>query len=118
MVLAISSLGALGLAIFGKFIIRVLLSKAFLGAYVPMLVLLPGVVLLGAGKILSADISGRGFPQYASIISGFSLVITITLDFLLIPRMGIIGAAVASSVSYAFIFALLIVFYYKTKNRN
>lgn len=114
MVMGLSSLGALALLVFGKIIIQYLLSEAFLGAYLPMLVLLPGVVLLGAGKIISADISGRGFPQYNSFISGFSLVVTVVLDLLLIPRMGIIGAALASSVAYALTFILLLVFYMKT----
>jgi len=104
-------MGALGLIIFGKLIIRILLSRAFLGAYVPMLVLLPGVILLGLAKILFADILGRGYPQYSSIISGSSLVITIVLDLTLIPRMGITGAALASSVAYTFHFVQAIVLY-------
>ena len=111
MVLGVSLMGALGLSIFGKLIIRILLSRAFLGAYVPMLVLLPGVILLGLAKILFADILGRGYPQYSSIISGSSLVITIVLDLTLIPRMGITGAALASSVAYTFHFVQAIVLY-------
>lgn len=100
-VLAVTSMGALGMAVFGKLAIRIIYSGAFINAYVPLLVLLPGVVLLGAAKILANDIAGRGYPQYNSIISGSSLVLTVVLDFALIPRMGVVGASLASTVSYS-----------------
>lgn len=100
-VVAVTTLGALGLAVFGKLAIRIIYSGAFLDAYAPLLVLLPGVVLLGAAKILANDIAGRGYPQYNSTISGLSLVLTVALDFALIPRMGVIGASLASTVSYS-----------------
>jgi O-antigen/teichoic acid export membrane protein len=110
-VLAISSVGAMGLALFGKLAIRLVFSDAFLAAYVPLLVLLPGVVLLGVGKVLTNDIAGRGYPHYNSIVAGLTLVITVALDLLLIPRMGVLGAAMASSVAYSSTFLLATVFY-------
>jgi len=99
-ILAITLVGAGGLALVGKTAIRILFSNAFLDAYVPLLVLLPGVILLGAGKVLTNDIAGRGYPQYNSITSGASLVITIILDLGFIPAMGVVGAALASTLSY------------------
>lgn len=110
-VLAISSLGAIVLAIFGKLVIRIILSDAFLAAYVPLLALLPGVVLLGAGKVLTNDMAGRGYPHYNSIVAGIALVITVVLDLLLIPKMGIVGAALASTVAYSATFVMSVLFY-------
>lgn len=110
-ILAITIVGAIVLALFGKLAIRIVFSSAFLAAYIPLLVLLPGVVLLGGCKILSNDISGRGYPQYNSITSGISLVGTIILDFVLIPKMGVVGAALASTVSYSLAFFIMLGFY-------
>lgn len=116
-VLAISFMGAVVLALLGKLLIHVILSDSFMGAYVPLLALLPGVVLLGAGKVLVNDIAGRGYPHYNSIISGLTLVITIALDLLLIPRMGIVGAALASTAAYSATFVLAVVFYLTVSRR-
>jgi O-antigen/teichoic acid export membrane protein len=116
-VLAISALGAIVLALLGRLVIRIILSGAFLDAYVPLLVLLPGVVLLGAGKVLTNDIAGRGYPHYNSIIAGLALVITVALDLFLIPRMGILGAALASSTAYLSTFVLAVVFYMLVSRR-
>ena len=109
--LALTAAGAVVLALIGKPFIELVYSPAFASAYGPMLVLLPGVVLLGSGKILTNEIAGRGYPQYNSIASGVSLVLTIGLDLLLIPRLGVLGAAVASTVAYVVIFMLAVHFY-------
>lgn len=116
-VLAISLVGAIMLTLGGKLIIRLIFSTSFLDAYVPLLILLPGVVLLGIGKVLTNDIAGRGYPQYNSIISGAALVITVTLDLALIPRMGIVGAALAATVAYSLTFVLAVVFYLVVSRR-
>jgi O-antigen/teichoic acid export membrane protein len=110
-ILAITIVGAIGLALFGKLAIRIIFSNAFIDAYIPLLVLLPGVVLLGAGKVLVNDIAGRGYPHYNSITAGVSLIATIILDLILIPLTGVVGAAIASSVSYALAFFTSIGFY-------
>lgn len=104
-------LGALGLAIVGKLGIQILYSKAFISAYVPMLALLPGVVCLGAAKVLTADIAGRGHPIYNSIGSGVSLISTVILDFLLIPHHGVLGASIASTATYCLTLIIAIVSY-------
>jgi len=66
------------------------------------LILLPGVLLLGIGKILASAISGRGYPRYTLYVGAFSVPLTLALYFTLIPAFGTYGAAVASSISYGF----------------
>jgi O-antigen/teichoic acid export membrane protein len=109
--MGLTALGALGLVMLGKPLIQMIYASAFVGAYVPMLVLLPGVVLLGGVKVISSDITGRGHPAYNSINSGVALALTVVLDLLLIPRYGIIGAAMASSIAYTAHFLIAIAFY-------
>jgi O-antigen/teichoic acid export membrane protein len=74
-------------------------------------VLLPGVLLLGIGKILSSAIAGRGYPRYALHISAMSMPLTLALYFTLIPLLGAWGAAIASSISYGFSAVLALVYF-------
>jgi O-antigen/teichoic acid export membrane protein len=63
-------------------------------------VLLPGVLALGAGKVLASVLTGRGWPRY-NLYTGVGVaIVTVGLYFLLIPRFGEWGAAAASSASY------------------
>jgi O-antigen/teichoic acid export membrane protein len=76
-----------------------------------MLVLLPGVILLGGAKVLTNEIAGWGYPHYNSFNAGVALILTVILDLILIPRFGILGAALASSISYTGIFFAAVGFY-------
>jgi O-antigen/teichoic acid export membrane protein len=109
--LVLTTLAAIGLALLGSPLIEFVYSAPFAGAYLPMLALLPGVVLLGGSKVLTNEITGRGYPHLNSANAAIALVITLTLDFMLIPRHGVLGAAVASSVAYSAIFLTAIAFY-------
>ncbi len=116
--LVLTALGGLGLALVGPWLITLVFSPAFQAAYPALLWLLPGVVLLGGGKVLTNEIAGRGFPHYNSISSGVALLVTVALDLLWIPRRGMIGAAQASSVAYGLSFVLALVFYRCASSRH
>lgn len=62
--------------------------------------LLPGIVAIAVWKTLVNDLAGRGFPTVKSTSAAAAAVLTIGGDLLLIPPFGIVGAAVASSISY------------------
>ncbi len=65
------------------------------------LVLLLGAMLpLGLGRILSADLKGRGRVGVVSIAAGIGAAVTVAADVALLPRWGIAGAAVASILAY------------------
>jgi O-antigen/teichoic acid export membrane protein len=66
------------------------------------LILLPGMICWGVFTLLSSDIEGRGFPLQISMISVVGALAAITLDWLLIPIWHATGAAVVSSLTYAF----------------
>lgn len=115
--LGLTTLGALGLALVGPWLIRLIFSTAFSAAYVPMVWLLPGVVLLGGAKILINEMAGRGFPQYNALSAGIGFVATVILDLLFIPRWGIRGAALASSISYGIVFIVAFSLYLWVRRR-
>ncbi len=114
----------LGLCAVAWPVIYYIFGADFAPAYLAMVLLLPGMILLGLARIVVADIAGRGFPQYGTISAWIALVATLLLDFLLIPGpftiagvhvpalgWGINGAAVASSVAYTISFVILTLSY-------
>jgi O-antigen/teichoic acid export membrane protein len=93
--------GAVMLAVVGGPLIHLLFGRSFAHATTPLEILLPGIVALGVWRNLIFDLSGRGQPEVKSYTATVAAVLTVILDVLLIPRIGIIGAATASSVAYA-----------------
>jgi O-antigen/teichoic acid export membrane protein len=92
---------SLGFFLTGPFAIRLLYGKEFVGAVVPLFILLPGMILLCQARLLYSDMAGRGHPEVSTISAGAGLVITVILDFALIPSRGLTGAAIASSFAYS-----------------
>jgi O-antigen/teichoic acid export membrane protein len=86
---------------FGTLVILFAYGPKFHAAVVPMLILLPGVWLLGIGSVIGGDLGGRGRPGLASTLVGVSAVVTVVLDLALIPPLGVTGAAIASVCAYA-----------------
>ncbi len=115
--LALTAAGAAALALLGGLLIRLIYGPAFSAAYLPLLVLLPGVVLLGGGKVLTNEMAGRGYVHYNSISAGLALALTVVFDLLLIPRMGVTGAALASTLAYTATFLAALAFYRSVSRR-
>ena len=59
-----------------------------------------GIVTLSFSMILSHFFSGINKPHHNMISSAIGLVFTVGLGLLIVPRYGILGAAVTASVSY------------------
>ncbi len=109
--LGITVVGGIFIALLGRQLIQTIYSDLFLAAYQPLLALLPGVILLGGGKVLTNEIAGRGFVHYNSVNAGLALVLTVIFDLLLIPRWGVLGASWASTIAYSAIFLTAVLFY-------
>jgi len=99
------------LLFFGKPLISTLYGERFLLSFTPMCLLLPGVIFMSFSKVLSKYFTGIGQPLVNSYASFLTLVFTVLFCFLLIPKYGINGAALASSLAYA-IHALWEIFYF------
>lgn len=110
-VLWTTALGAAVFVFFSQWIVLLLYSETFLPSVSALRALLPGIVTLSAGRVLANDIAGRGLPEL-NIYTGVAAVSTnIALNLLWIPRFGIVGAALASTVSYTVSFLLSLFFY-------
>ncbi|MCU1285428.1 MAG: Membrane protein involved in the export of O-antigen and teichoic acid [Acidobacteriales bacterium] len=93
--------GAVVGAVISPWVFANLFRGQFKQSVVLFWILLPGVVLLASTKIHTADLLGRGFPQYASRGSVGGMIGTAILDVWLIPAHGLIAAAAISTAVYA-----------------
>jgi O-antigen/teichoic acid export membrane protein len=102
---------ALALALLATQAIPLLYGEPFRPSIAALLWLLPGIVVFSVANVLAAYIAGIGKPHLNLWVSGVSLIITITLDLALIPKLNIVGASIASTVSYSVSALMLIVFF-------
>jgi Na+-driven multidrug efflux pump len=57
---------------------------------------------MGAGsRILANAIAAKGSPQINMYTSAFVMILNIILNIILIPKYGLLGAAVATSIAYS-----------------
>jgi Na+-driven multidrug efflux pump len=62
-------------------------------------------------KVLGNEIAGRGKPQINTIASAVALAVHIPLNLVLVPRIGIAGAALAMSVAYTVTAVMLLIYF-------
>jgi len=114
----IAFLSGLVFFLFAKFLIVFLFGADFLPSVRPLLILLPGIVLLGGAKTISSDLAGRGKPQLNTYIAFSSLLLNVCLNLWLIPRWGITGAAVATTLSYSLSAVVVILIFKKISQKS
>jgi O-antigen/teichoic acid export membrane protein len=71
-------------------------------------VLLPAVISLSLTKVMTSYIAGRGRPGPISLGATITVVVNIVANLVLIPHFGIVGAAMASLMSYTTSAAMLL----------
>lgn len=78
-----------------------LLGEEYRPAIAVLAVLLPGVLVYGAASALSAYFTNHaGRPLISAALASMSLAINFILSWVLIPQLGMVGGAIATSVSY------------------
>ncbi|MCS0673436.1 flippase [Cytobacillus firmus] len=82
-------------------IFRLLFGEAYADSSDILKMLLPGIILFSVDRILSNDLAGRGKPELNMYTSIFTVASNIILNILLIPKVGIAGAAISTSVTYS-----------------
>jgi len=97
----LTSVVAIFSALIAKSLISIVYTPAYLPSVKPLLILLPGVVALSCSKILTSYLTGVGFPIVGTKGSIIALAVNIPLNIILIPKFGISGAAIATTVSYS-----------------
>lgn len=96
----INGLISIILILIGNFAISFLYGSEFHNSYYLLIILLPGVTLYSASKVISNYFGGIGKPVINLYFSIFILIFNVILNFILIPPYGIYGAAAATSAVY------------------
>ncbi len=96
----------LGVICTGLFLLAGVLEAVFPASYGGMAsalrFILPGVLLYGLAQSFAGFYTyQRGMPWVSSVVAGGGLVIDLALASLLIPAMGVNGAALASAIAYS-----------------
>ncbi|NJK57584.1 MAG: flippase [Pleurocapsa sp. SU_5_0] len=105
------------LIIFGKYILSIF-GAEFISGYMALVISCLGklfIVCLGLTAVL---LSMTGYENYIAKIVGFSSIINVILNYILIPLWGIIGAALATVVSIVICNIYLAIMVYKKLKLN
>jgi O-antigen/teichoic acid export membrane protein len=95
-------------AVVSNLLVPLLYGRRFAGATALLIVLLPGVVLIGPTRVIASYLAGIQLPSEVLRAEIVGLCATVALDVLLIPRMGAMGASIASSAAYSIYAAVLV----------
>ena len=99
--LLLASMAAVGLAVVAPFAVVLIYGRAFASAVPSLQVLCAGVVALSLiGVVTNYYTLNTGKPLVPFAMQLGSMAVCLGLSFLLVPLVGIVGGAVATSVSY------------------
>lgn len=109
---------ALGVTIFAELIIKLLYGEAYMGAKIPLLfaVWSGGFSYIGVAR----DIwfVSEGLQGYSTRISLFGCLTNVVLNLILIPQFGIVGAAIATTITQIFTGFVSTLLFKKTRNNS
>ena len=88
-------------AILAEWLVVFLYGESFRDAAPALRILALAAPFLGAGQVAASVLRGGGRPYLAAMGEILGALLTVGLLALLLPRMGILGAAVASLAAYA-----------------
>lgn len=99
-------------------LIPLVYGPEFRGTDSALLALAPGLLALGTAKPISTYLLRLSRPWSMSLMFLAGLVINVCLNFALIPRLGIVGASVASSVAYTFLAGVQVVWFVRVSGMS
>jgi O-antigen/teichoic acid export membrane protein len=108
-----------GLAVgfYSQEVVNVLFGQGFNDAVLSLQILLIGTVINGSTtRPISGSFAGAGFPKYEMLKSTIAAIVNIILNYFLIPMYGIMGGAIATTVSL--ILSSIIGLFLMTKKLN
>ena len=94
-------------------IISTAFGQNFLPAVSPFVWLMPGTYFLGVETVMVQLLNSEGFPRIIVVAWVADMMINVALNFWAIPRYGITGASVVSSVCYFLMFVIVSVVVWK-----
>ena len=112
-VLFVTLAGALAIALIASPLVSLVFGSEFSASVLPLKLLLPGIVVASAARIMANDIAARGRPELNMYTSIVTLTTNIVGNLLLIPEFGLAGAAIATTVAYTINLLLRVYVYWR-----
>jgi O-antigen/teichoic acid export membrane protein len=89
------------LLVVAELLVRGAFGAEFAEAITPVRILVPGMVAFCVTSVLNSYLNGIGRPTLPSVVSWVMFLVNVPVNVLLIPKWGLIGAALASTFSYS-----------------
>jgi O-antigen/teichoic acid export membrane protein len=102
---------ALLLATIGPYMITLWYGRPYAPAGAPLPWAAVGVIAMSIFVTLTRDFTSRGRQQINIVAGTMALAANVAMNVFLIPALGIVGAAIATAISYSGACVLLLVFY-------
>jgi O-antigen/teichoic acid export membrane protein len=103
--------GCLAVAAVAGVAVDLLYGPAFAPTVAPLLWLLPGIFTLTVGKVLVSEMLAREKVRFTVWVSLAGACLNAAANACLVPRLGLSGASLASSLSYTIVSLIVIVYY-------
>jgi O-antigen/teichoic acid export membrane protein len=109
--LIVSIISFLPLLLIPEHFYTTILGSDFKGIKDILLLLSPGIILIGFSLAFSHYFAGTGKYWINTISSFLGVLFTLIGSFILIPKFGVYGAAISASISYTFITLILMMYF-------
>lgn len=100
-----------GLFLLAPTLITFVFGSRFMGSGLACRILLPGSLALGLNQVLYEGARSLNEPALPSYAEGVAAVLTCLGLYLLLPRLGFVGAAIASTLAYTASLIFMLVLY-------
>lgn len=100
---------ALVLMIVGRSLIPLVYGGAYSEAGRLFVLLVPGMLAISVHLVVDSYFAGSGFPPISYFAAGGALLSKVALNLAVVPRFGVAGAAVATSVVYTLLLLVKVV---------
>lgn len=102
----------------GSFALPLIYGARFAEATMQLLILLPGVYLVGLESVLVQHFTGTDLPAAIPAFWVVTLLVNVTLNIAFVPAFGARAAALNSTLSYALIFFLVTWYFFRKTGRR
>lgn len=118
LIIWVSILYAVGVCLFSKYIILILYGKAYLGARIPLMIAVwyCGFSLTGSAREVWIICEGK--QKYSKWFALIGALTNLILNYLLIPRIGMFGAAIATLVTQIMTGFIVTLLFKDTRENN
>jgi len=89
-----------GVFVLGDTFVTLYFGPSFAASVRPLRILLPGVLGFGVARVIWPVMQAGGYLRQIVVVTAAAVALNVTLNLVLIPPMGIIGAAISTSLSY------------------